>query len=210
MRNLGSREKILGGVLVVVALVAGWRLLLSPDSSLLGGRSAPPRTADLGAAQNLIQALPEITLHPSLEVGYTHKRNIFDYSKCRAEIEAEKRRAQAIINRQKLERTRREKADEERLKRQAEIQQRESQPRAPVAPNPQFTYIGNLGEVKDRIAVFVSKGREGEVSLAKVGEVVEEDFVVKEIEFDRVILGYTRPEFQDSKPKTLPVEGSQS
>jgi hypothetical protein len=57
-----------------------------------------------------------------------------------------------------------------------------------------FKYLGYLGPKDDKIAVF-EKG--DELKLARVGEVVEEEFRLEEFKYEGVIMGYTDRRFKD-------------
>ncbi len=66
-------------------------------------------------------------------------------------------------------------------------------PAGPVPPRIPFTYIGRLGTMNDRIAVF----EEGEeIHLARQGEMVGKDFRVVDIDYETVVIGYTDPKFE--------------
>jgi hypothetical protein len=67
---------------------------------------------------------------------------------------------------------------------------------APKAPAPQFEYLGYLGPKDEKIAVF-DKG-EG-VMLAKIGDVVEEEFRLAEFKHDSVMMGYTDQRWEGMK-----------
>jgi hypothetical protein len=60
-------------------------------------------------------------------------------------------------------------------------------PREPQAPPPDFQYLGYLGPKDEKIAVF--DGTEG-VMLARVGEVVQDDFRLTEFTHDSVVMSY--------------------
>jgi hypothetical protein len=201
------RQKILLGILAMLALILAWRWLGSPGSPLGGARDAGATAGGLGADQQLIQGLPELKVHTSLGVAYAPQRNLFDFTKCQAEIQAEEERQRKAREAKVLK----AKRAEEQRKRQVEAKREAEGPRVvtPRAPEPRFTYLGYLGELEDKIAIFEKRGSEGEIMLAKVGDVVETEFVVREIDWDRVELGFTRPEFAEGQ-KTLPMKGAES
>lgn len=203
------RQKILLGILAVLVLVLAWRWLASPGSPLGGSPGGGAAVGGLGADQQLIQGLPELRIHGSLDVAYAPQRNLFDFSKCEAEIKAEEERQRRAREARVLKARR---AEEQRQRQtEAEAQRADREPRVvqPRAPEPRFTYLGYLGELEDKIAIFEKRGSEGEIMLAKVGDVVETEFVVRQIDWDRVELGFTRPEFAEGQ-KTLPMKGAES
>jgi hypothetical protein len=65
---------------------------------------------------------------------------------------------------------------------------------APQPPTPDFSYVGYLGPKENRIAVFTAGE---EMLVARVGEVVEEQFELKEFRYETVIFGFTDPQFHD-------------
>jgi hypothetical protein len=69
--------------------------------------------------------------------------------------------------------------------------------RAPTPPFPRFKYLGYLGPKSRRIAVFEPEDGEGDLMLAAVGDVVEEEFRLKEFRFESVIFGYEDEQFKD-------------
>jgi len=81
-----------------------------------------------------------------------------------------------------------------------EQQQRPQRPRqtqttttAARPPTPDFSYIGFLGPNRSRIAVFEGE----EMILARVGDVVQQHFRLKEFKYEVVVLGYTDERFRD-------------
>lgn len=61
-------------------------------------------------------------------------------------------------------------------------------------PRIKFTYLGYLGPKEDRIAVFWEND---EMILARIGEVVQEEFKVLEFKYEKVVMGYTQEQFKD-------------
>jgi hypothetical protein len=124
----------------------------------------------------------------------------------RMEEEAQRQRAQAIIEE-------RQRQEAERMAQAAAMQpQPPVPPQAPppqppgtpagaAPPEPNFRFVGYMGKQEDKIAVLLE---EGEVVLAKEGEKLGKDFIVREIRFEWVELGYTDPRFRDQK-RTLPM-----
>lgn len=69
-------------------------------------------------------------------------------------------------------------------------------------PVPDFSYIGFLGPSRSRIAVFEGE----EMMLARVGDVVQQQFRLKEFKYEVVVLGYTDERFRDQTTE-LEIKG---
>lgn len=67
--------------------------------------------------------------------------------------------------------------------------------RGPKPPGIAFTYLGFLGPKDDKIAVF--EHGEGEMTLARVGEIVQRQFRVVDFGYETVVMGYTDERFKD-------------
>lgn len=137
-------------------------------------------------------------------------RDLFKYAP-RPPSPAELRRLRAEAERQRrLEEEARRRAEEEArrraeedARRQAQLAQNPPPPPKPQPPPITFRYIGNFGPKESRIVAFEDgKG----VFVARVGEVVREQFRVVEIKHNAVVMGFTREEFQ-AQVKELPLSG---
>ena len=121
-------------------------------------------------------------------------RDLFKYSKrppTAAELEAERRRLEAerLAREAALNKQRKARQNRQAVQRPAPP----PRPSGPRAPRITFKYIGYLGPKDDRIAVF----EQGEqLILARVGETVQNQFRVREIEYETVVMGYTDPRFE--------------
>jgi hypothetical protein len=124
----------------------------------------------------------------------------------RLEEEAQRQRAAAILEE-------RQRQEAERQAQAAAMQpkppgaesppsvQRPSTPAGPAPPEPSYRLVGYMGKAEDKIAVLME---EGEVVLAKEGERLGKDFIVRRIRAEWIELGYTDPRFKDEK-RTLPM-----
>ncbi|MDH3627043.1 MAG: hypothetical protein OEV00_00890 [Acidobacteriota bacterium] len=74
--------------------------------------------------------------------------------------------------------------------------------RAPRAPNMGFDYLGYLGPKDNKIAVF-SEGEE--VLLARIGDVVQQQFRLVDFGFEAVVMGYTDDTFKDQTKELAQV-----
>jgi len=85
--------------------------------------------------------------------------------------------------------------------------------RAPVQPKPNFTYLGYFGPKDNKIAVFEknnSPDDEDPLLLARAGEVLEDRFLLKEIKFETVVLGFTEEQFKEQTTEMSMRTGSSS
>lgn len=181
---------------------------------------APPAAGGAGRGRSLAaDAVPDVKLDAlaSARSSYDPRgRNLFQYGQRQAptppppppevvqqqemqrrmEEEEQRRRVEAILA-QKA-------AEEERLRQQQQTMQPQQPPppaAAAAAPEADYKFVGYMGKAADKIAVLM---HDGEVVLAKEGERLGKDFVVRQIEFDTVELGYTDPKFKAQK-KLLPM-----
>ncbi len=97
---------------------------------------------------------------------------------------------------------RRRQEEQARKRRETQPPPRAPQPvrQAPERlPEPGFTYLGYLGPKDNKIAVF-EKSALGEdedpLLLARTGEVLEERFLLQEINFQSVVIGYTEDRYR--------------
>lgn len=206
-RTLSGREKRLLGTLgAITALFVWWQW--SGDSAV-----APQGPAAGGATDVAFDDPPRVRmdlLAREAEVYDGKGRDLFKYSprppspselrRLRAEAEAARRAEEEARKRAEEEAARRA---EEDARRQAEIARNPPPPPKPQPPAITFRYIGNFGPKEQRIVAFDDgKG----VFVARVGEVVREQFRVVDVKHNTVVIGYTRPEFQ-SQVKELPLSG---
>jgi hypothetical protein len=194
-RKLSRRETILVAVLGTAAVWAVWtqatKEITPAGGGEAGGSAAAP--ADLKAPSVRMDLLTTET------VAYGGGgRDLFQYA-IRPPSEAELRR-------------RRE--EQERLQRQAEIEAQaraeaaaraaqdaalraeevRKNPPKPPPPPINLRYLGYFGRKEDKIAAF----EDGEqVLVAKKGEIVKGQFVVVEVRYESVLMGYTNPQFRN-------------
>ena len=206
-RSLSGREKrLLAAFGLVAVLFAWWRLTRDAPGS------APGATSDAALAE-IRDEPPRVRMDLLAREAalYDGKgRDLFKYSP-RPPSPSELRRLRAEAERQrKMEEEARRRAEEE-ARRQAEaeaLRQAQIAANPPPPPKPQpppitFKYIGNFGPKESRIVAFEDgKG----VFVARVGEVVREQFRVVEIKHNAVVMGYTREDFR-SQVKELPLSG---
>ena len=194
-RKLTTREYVLVFVLVVVgAVVLYWNL---QDQERGGGQALDEEKKDSALADAPVVMLALLTKPP--EQYDPHGRDLFKYADrplTAEELEARRRAEEERQRRLREEAERRRQMQGNRAKAQERQKQAKAPPRptGPVPPRAAFAYLGYLGPKDDKIAVF-ERGQK--VLLARAGEVVEEQFVVKEINYEVVVLGYTKEQFKN-------------
>jgi len=190
--KVSTREIILAVLLVVAGSWYVWYLTGdSLNSSSFGAAGDALDALDDGAAPRVRMDLLAGLAEPYDQNG----RDLFKYSKrppTAAELEAERRRLEA----ERLAREAALKAQREARTKRQQVTERPAGPPKPSGPRPpriSFKYIGYLGPKDDRIAVF----EEGEdLMLARVGETVQDQFRVQEIDYETVVMSYTDPRFE--------------
>jgi len=144
-------------------------------------------------------------------------RNLFRYAKPPPTPEEIRAREEAARRaREEAERRRRE--QEEAKNRKAEAARREAvkvaedqktkdaEPAKPKPPEIRLSYMGYVGPMDGRVAVLLDT--EGDIVVAKEGEVVEEHFRVLRIGYSYLEMGYVN--FDGSKPLPLGGGGGRS
>jgi hypothetical protein len=195
-RQLSSRERRLLIVLGLAVVATAWFMLGGDDPSRVGGEDdAEAGAGAMGSAPRVMMTLLTRDAEPYDPNG----RDLFKYGQrppSPEDIEARKRREEAQRDRQRQLQEQAARAQEAKRV----VPKREVGPRPPRAT---FRYLGYLGPKDERIAVFEQKE---ELILARVGELVEEDFRVMEIQYESVVLGFTDPRFE-SRTETLEMAG---
>jgi hypothetical protein len=187
LKRLSTRERVLLVVLVLAAVLVLWYLTGRDGPGGGGGQEGQGEQAAAERApmvrMDLLAGLSE-----AFDVG---GRDLFKYSK-RPPTAAEL----AAMNRQREEAIEARKKAAEARKKAANRPKPPPEPRdtRPRTPRITFQYLGNIGPKDDRIAVFADGD---EIMVARVGEVVRKEFKVVEIDYQSVVMGFTRPEFAD-------------
>jgi hypothetical protein len=162
------------------------------------------RGITLDAKVEQLKALPLIALtRPEEAEDYSPGRNLFDYGKSPQLIELERQRREAEIRaskeRQRLEEEARKEAER---RRQEEILHPRPPPPPPPPPEPVpplfgYSYVGYLGPSgqTDFMAVLVKRGSPAKPFPVRVGETLDNAFVVKKIDFDSGVVGYVDSRF---------------
>ncbi|MBP7149419.1 MAG: hypothetical protein KBD01_17955 [Acidobacteria bacterium] len=196
-------------------------LLITYRGALFGG--SKPQASAPGAAVGALPGtlaslgqLPGIPLEkPDSGDDYRPVRNLFDFSQSPDEIAAQKARKEAA------ERARVEAEKREKERQVAEAKRREEErinppppppPPKPVPPSFDFSYTGlitRLTEQQEQLAVLQKKGTApgAEPLIVKLGETIDNKFVVQKIDLDTLVIGYTDPRFRD-QTQTVRLQGA--
>jgi len=204
-----SRTRLLLLILLILAVFFVWKTGVFAPREISAEASAAELS--LGERLDALAKLPPVLVdRPSVSADYAGSRNIFDYST-----------NPEVLRERRLQQIAREKARKKQQERQKElVQERQRQaaanPRPPAppraAPPPDFryqyvAYIGRFTEPMEYLAVLTRAGASKEIKRAdirtvRVGEVIDNKFVVKRIDIDSMTIGYTDPKFRE-KTKTV-------
>lgn len=197
------RKQVLLGLLLV-ALVAFAVTRLGP---LLGGDDgAGPRIGGVRGGGGATG--PEVADLASLEpmlLDYRIERNPFDFGGPSDEEMA--RQAELERQRREAEEARRRAEEEARRRAEEEARRRENAPPPPPPPPPtppslDLSYLGSFGPERRRIGVLT----DGEtIYNVRVGDVVEEKFVVTDIGFESIAVKHL--DFPDFPAQRLGTSG---
>ncbi len=189
-------------VAAVVLLVARLVPLLRGSEDAAGGDE---QLISLDAKANALKALPALSLtRPTEGEQYSQGRNLFDYSKSPEILELERQRREAekraAEERQKQEELRRKQLAKE----QEEARLHPKPPTPPPPPPPPtppafgYSYVGYFGPMGrgEVLAVLIKRGGPAaKPTPVKVGDTLENSFIVKKIDFDAVTVGYVDSRF---------------
>jgi hypothetical protein len=192
-------------LLVVLLLAAVWT-----NSDWLFEESTEERSEEeseisLGERLDTLKDLPAIPLdRPYSAEDYSAQRNLFDFTKSPEQIAAERareeqRRRQAELQRKKQqEQRKRQQARQERIERQ-ERSQAKRQDRVPPPPDFKYTYVAYMSHLQGKeeaLAVLVKGSgardpKKENIRIVRNGEILDDDFVIKQIDLDNLVIGYT-------------------
>ncbi|ANM28660.1 hypothetical protein ABI59_02075 [Acidobacteria bacterium Mor1] len=194
MRKLNKREQVMLGLLAVVLL---GMLYFGQGGSGFGGAPAGVENKGGGGKAGDAPVVMLASINSDSTSYREDGRDLFKYGKrppSQAELDAarrKKKQAQQDLEAKNAALKEKQKRDQEIAKaRKREV----PKPKGPVLPTASFKYIGHLGPLESRIAVFEAGD---ELVLAKAGDTIQQDFVLKEFGFEKVVLGFTDEEFAD-------------
>ncbi len=197
-RKLSSREVGLAVAFAVCGLVYLWMKSgadpVSSDTSGSGGGKAGAGASTPAAPVVRMDLLTR----EAASYGGAGGRDLFQYAQrppSAQEIAARKAEEKRLREQAEAEaKLRSEQADRERqaaLQRSMEIAKN---PPKPPPPAMNLKFLGYLGRKDDKIAVLEDGD---ELIPVKKGDVIKGQFKVVDIRYETVVMGYTRPEFQD-------------
>jgi type IV secretory pathway VirB10-like protein len=192
---------ILLAILLAAAVYtnSGWLFEDAEDEA-----SSERSEISLGERLDTLKELPEIPLdRPYSAEDYSAQRNLFDFTKSPEQIAAEKareeqRQRQAELQRKKRQEQReRQQAREERTERRQ--RQKAKKDRVPPPPDFQYTYVAYMSHLKGKeeaLAVLVKGSgsrdpKKENIRIVRNGEILDDDFVIKQIDLDNLVIGYT-------------------
>ncbi len=206
-----QRQQVLLLILLVVAVGAlGWnyRAALFGKGGVEAAREQADNVAPLDKRLAAMREIPSLPLErPEAEEAYERQRNLFEFSQSPEAVAAERARKEAE-RRAEIERAERE----ARLarERQAEAARRallppEPPPPPPPPPPPQppafrYTYVAYIAQLQgneEYLAAMQKKEGKPTTAIVRVGDVLDNQFVVKKIDIDQVVVSYTDPRFSD-------------
>lgn len=195
--NDRTRQRLLVGLLAVVAIFAGVRYLpgwLSDDGAT--ARARRTALAGGGAAPQVVRL--DLGRLAAVEPGYTPGRNPFAYYVPPPPPRVEPPGPTP----EELARAAAEQARRRELEAQRRAEQANQPPPPPKPPDFRLTYLGSFGPESRKIAVFTDGE---EIYNALVGDVLAGQFEVAEIGFESVTITYV--DFPDAPAKMVGLGG---
>lgn len=209
-----NRQRLLLGLLGVVLVAAVW----IQGDKLFGGSAKSAGVgsdvADLDERMKLLRALPGIQLErPVVGEDFAGRRDLFDFTLSPETLRVEK------IRREEQKKAAEERV--ERLEQQAKLLEEQKKnppppPRPVEPPAPAFNYayqayIQKRAEPADEfVAILTKRGAKGlEPVPVAVGDTLDDTFIIKSIDEDTVVIGYTNPRFKN-KTETVKIAQTKS
>lgn len=199
-----EEKKRLYGLFAVLAVVVV--ILIYTNTDILSAKPVANTTmadinvAKLSAEIEALGGLPALAVDkPGSDEAYEFRRNLFEYTRSPVEIRKMQEEAAEAARQRKLQ--------EERARKQAEEMAKLPPPEPPPPPPPQppafrYVYTGQIiqqrGGTEDVLA-FLSRGDGNKKDLlpVKVGDVIDNSFVIQKIDDDTIVIGYKDPQFKD-------------
>lgn len=214
---MAAESKDRRGLLLVLVIALAATMLYMNRDMFMSESAAEAGAAEglsLGERLNAMRGLPDLELdRPMVGADYTRSRNLFSYSQSPAAVrkneELERRKVQQAETARAKQRVRREQAANR-------PPPKPQKPRDPPLPDFRYGYIGFISYITRPVkymAVLDKSGQGGKgtggkkenLRIVRVGDVVDDDFVVKKIDMDVLVVGYTNPKFRE-KTKTVKLK----
>lgn len=193
-----TRQRVLVGLLAVVAVVAGFVYLpgwLSDDGGAGAGNRRTTAAGD-GRGPDLVRL--DLERLDDTQTGYTPGRNPFAYY-----VPPPPPRPEPVgPTPEEIARMEAEQERQRELQRQRELEAQNRPPPPPPPPDFELTYLGSFGPESRKIAVFTDGE---EIYNALVGDVLAGQFEVAEIGFESVTITYV--DFPDVPAKQVGLGG---
>lgn len=197
VNKLSSKQMQLALVLVGLGAV----LYVQFQRGAFSGAPSAPDLKAVGKTTN-IENLPsyvQVNIDRPEEVKIRERsRNLFNYSKSPDQVVEEERQRREAERLAREAEERRQKEQQEQAARAAEDAQRRAAmpPPPPQAPAINFHFIGKMGQSKAPLAILADGN---ETFTVREGEVIKDTFKLIKIDYDAVTIGYTKPEWTDTK-----------
>ncbi len=204
-----QRQAMLLAVLAIAVVALGWSyrgLILGTSASPDGkGGNKAEAVAPLDARLQTMSKIEPIPIErPDAEGIYDRQRNLFEYGQSPEALAAERARKEAE---RRAEIERREREAQMAKQREAEAARRALEPPRPPPPPPppqpppfRYTYVAYIAQLagaQEYLAALQKREGKTTTAVVKVGDVIDDQFVVKKIDFDQVVVSYTDPRFKD-------------
>jgi hypothetical protein len=193
-------------MLVLLLLALGALAVYTNAGWLFEGETAEEiekAEISLGERLDRLSELPGIPLDkPYSAEDYSAQRNLFDFTKSPEQLAAEKARREqqrkAAEQQREQEKERRQR-QQERRQRLAQQEQQDEKERIPPPPDFKYTYVAYMSRLQgpeDAMAVLVKGSgardpKKENIRIVRNGEIVDDEFVIKEIDLDNLVIGYT-------------------
>jgi len=204
-----GRTKVLLLVLLVVLVFGVWKG--GWFSGQVGKAKEAAAEVSLGERLDALKKIPVVPVNrPVIAAVYHGRRDLFAYSEnpdvVRERAEAQRLREQQRVKQQKVQEERRKKAQERARTNPA----KPAQPRTPPPPDFRYQYVGFIGrftEPMEYLAILTKASaskdvKKADIETVRAGEIIDDKFVIKKIDIDSLVVGYTDPKYR-GKTKTV-------
>jgi hypothetical protein len=200
---------VMGVMALLVAFTYRDVLMARPvsDSSF-----AAIEVAKLSGELEELGKLPALQIErPDGDVAIAGKRRLFEWARSPEDIAAERAREEQQ-RRAEAEALRRQREQEEYLRQNPPPPQPPPPPPPPQTPPFNFQYIAHVitsGTSEEIMACLMRSGagKKDKFIWVKVGEIVENKFVIEKIDEESITIGYTDQQFKDRHQKVDIVKG---
>jgi hypothetical protein len=205
----------LNKLLVFMVLAAAFAVWSYRD--VLGAKPASDTTAREIDVAKLSADLMELDAMPALQItradggdAFELRRRVFDYTESPESVAAERERREQAEAQARREMERQIKIQEEQAKLPPPEPPPPPPPQAPTFP---FVYFGQVIQNEGGEQILACLQRSGgakkdKFEWVRVGDIVDNTFVIKKIEKESLTVGYTNPTFKDMSSTIQLIKGS--